>query len=40
VVAISGSSHTWSGSATSARSTVRAADHQGIYEIVYDWKLV
>ena len=24
---------------TSARSTARAAEHQGTYEIVYDWKL-
>ena len=40
VVAISSASHAWSGSATSARSTARASDHQGTYEIVYDWKLV
>lgn len=40
VTAVSSSSHTWSGSTTSARSTARATDHQGTYEIVYDWKLL
>ena len=38
-LAVTGPNMRFSGSTTSARSTLRFRDHDGIYELTYDWQV-
>ena len=38
-LSVSGPNMLFSGSTTSARNTLRFRDHDGIYELTYDWQV-
>jgi hypothetical protein len=38
-VTLSSVNHSWSGSPTSAQKKVQFRDHEGVYELTYDWHL-